>query len=484
MQTTSLALHTDKYQINMMYAHWINGSHKRKAVFEAYFRKLPFGNGYAVFAGLERIVNYIRDLRFTEEDMAYLAKQEENYKPEFLELLKNFRFEGTLLSMKEGSLVFPNEPLIRVEGTIMETQLVETALLNFMNFQTLIATKASRIKQVAPNDVLLEFGTRRAQEADAAIWGARATYIAGFDATSNMLAGEYFGIPTKGTHAHSWVQSFDSELEAFELYSKALPEQVTLLVDTFDTLKSGIPNAIKTAKWLESQGRKMSAIRLDSGDLAYLSIQARKMLDEAGLTYVKIVASNDLDENTIFNLKAQGARIDIWGVGTQLITAADQPALGGVYKLVERQKGDHMEPTIKISGNPEKISTPGKKDVYRLISRKDQKAIADYISYPHEHVEGMEGKLRLLHPVHATLQKTVRNFDAVRMLEPVFVDGKLVYELPTLNEIRAYHKQQLALFWPEYLRKMNPEIYRVSLSQAVWEQRQKMIEVYLEQNEE
>lgn len=485
MQAASLALHTDKYQINMMYGHWLNGSHERKAVFEAYFRKLPFGNGYAVFAGLERIVDYIRNLRFTQRDLDYLAKQEENYQPEFLELLEGFRFNGSIYSMPEGALVFPNEPLVRVEGTIMEAQLVETALLNFMNFQTLIATKASRVKQVAPNDVLLEFGTRRAQEADAAVWGARAAYIAGFDATSNMLAGEMFNIPTKGTHAHSWVQFFDSEEEAFERYAESLPGQVTLLVDTYDSLKSGVPDAIKIAKLMEAKGQRMGSIRLDSGDLAYLSIQARKMLDEAGLPYVKIVASNDLDENTIFNLKAQGARIDVWGVGTQLITAADQPALGGVYKLVERETATgEMIPTIKISGNPEKISTPGKKEVHRLISRKDNKAIADYIAYPYESVAGGEQKLKLLHPVHSTLQKTAKNFDAVSMLVPIFIDGKLVYDLPDLDAIRAYHKQQLSLFWPEYLRKLNPEIYRVSLSQDVWDRRQSMIESYLAQHEE
>lgn len=313
MQTAGLALHTDKYQINMMYAHWINGSHRTRAVFEAYFRKLPFGNGYAVFAGLERIVNYIESLRFSEEDIAYLAKQEENYKPEFLDELRSFRFRGSIHSMPEGALVFPNEPLIRVEGTIFETQLVETAILNFMNFQTLIATKASRIRQVAGNDILLEFGTRRAQELDAAVWGARAAYLAGFHATSNMLAGEKFGIPTKGTHAHSWVQTFRSEQEAFDIFAQVMPDQVTLLVDTFDTLKSGIPHAIATAKKLEAQGKRMNAIRLDSGDLAYLSIQARKMLDEAGLSYVGIVASNDLDEGTIMDLKAQGAKVDTWG---------------------------------------------------------------------------------------------------------------------------------------------------------------------------
>lgn len=484
MPTADLALHTDKYQINMIYAHWMNGTHLRKTVFEAYFRKLPFGNGYAVFAGLERIVDYIRRLRFTEQDLSYLATQEENYKPEFLDLLRNFEFKGTLLSMAEGALCFPNEPLIRVEGTIMETQLVETALLNFMNFQTLIATKASRVKRVAEHDVLLEYGTRRAQEADAAIWGARAAFISGFDGTSNLLAGERFGIPTKGTHAHSWVQIFDSEQEAFELYAKAMPDQVSLLVDTFDTLKSGMPHAIKTGKMLEAAGKRLNSIRLDSGDLAYLSIKARKMLDDAGLPYVKIVASNDLDENTIFNLKAQGAKIDVWGVGTQLITAADQPALGGVYKLVEREKDGRMEPTIKISGNPEKVTSPGKKDVLRIISKGSGKAIADYVCFPHEQQARTAGNLRLFDPVHPYIKKTVKDYEAVAMLQPIFEAGKLVYELPTLEQVRQYHRTQLDLFWPEYLRKLNPEIYRISLSQEAWELKQKMIEEYLGQHDE
>ncbi|MEF2965119.1 nicotinate phosphoribosyltransferase [Paenibacillus sp. M1] len=484
MQTEHLALHTDKYQINMIYAHWINGSHLRKTVFEAYFRKLPFGNGYAVFAGLERIVNYIRDLRFTEEDLRFLAKQEENYKPEFLELLRNFRFRGTIHSFREGDLCFPNEPLIRVEGSILETQLIETAMLNFMNFQTLIATKASRIKRVAEHDVLLEFGTRRAQEADAAVWGARAAYISGFDATSNLLAGEIFGIPTKGTHAHSWVQIFGSEQEAFEIYAKAMPDHVSLLVDTFDTLESGVPNAIRTAKLLEARGKRLGSIRLDSGDLAYLSVQARKMLDEAGLDYVKIVASNDLDENTIFNLKAQGAKIDTWGVGTQLITAADQPALGGVYKLVERENNGVMEPTIKISGNPEKVTSPGKKDVLRIVSKENGKAIADYVCLPHEEQARDGGKLRLFDPVHPYLKKTVKDYESVSMLQPIFVDGELVYELPDLQGIREHHKAQLNMFWPEYLRKLNPEIYRVNQSQEAWELKQKLIEQYMSQTEE
>ncbi|OMD51970.1 nicotinate phosphoribosyltransferase [Paenibacillus borealis] len=466
----------------MMYAHWVNGSHKRKAVFEAYFRKLPFGNGFAVFAGLERIAQYISELRFTEEDIRYLSEQEENYAPAFLEELLQFHFQGSIHSMKEGALVFPDEPLIRVEGTIMEAQLVETAILNFMNYQTLIATKASRIKQVAPDDILLEFGTRRAQEADAAVWGARAAYIGGFHATSNMLAGKMFGIPTKGTHAHSWVQSFASEQEAFDAYAKVLPDGVTLLVDTFDTLRSGVPHAINTAKKLEAEGKRMNAIRLDSGDLAYLSRQARKMLDEAGLQYVKIVASNDLDENTIMNLKSQGAAIDTWGVGTQLITASDQPSLGGVYKLVEIESpSGEMVPTIKISSNPEKVSTPGKKEVFRIVGTNG-KALADYISFPEETGPRSGARLKLFNPLHPYMKKHVDRYEALPMLEPIYVNGFQVYKLPELDEIRRYHQEQLDLFWPEYLRILNPEVYRVNLSEQVWDRKQQLIAEHMQQD--
>ncbi|KPV57685.1 nicotinate phosphoribosyltransferase [Paenibacillus sp. A3] len=480
MSCDNLTLHTDKYQINMMYAHWFNGSMDRKAVFEAYFRKLPFGNGYAVFAGLQRIVEYIQHLRFDEASIRYLAEQEENYDPAFLEKLRQFRFTGSLWSVEEGSLVFPNEPLIRVEASVFEAQLLETAILNFMNYQTLIATKASRIRQVAPDDVLMEFGTRRAQEADAAVWGARATYIAGFDATSNMRAGMMFGIPTKGTHAHAWVQDHDSEEEAFRKFSAALPDQVTLLVDTYDTIKSGVPHAIETAKWLQSQGKRMSAIRLDSGDLAYLSKTARAMLDEAGLQDVKIVASNDLDENIIFNLKAQGARIDSWGVGTKLITAADQPALGGVYKLVAREREDGFVPVIKISGNPEKVTTPGIKDVYRIVNRETNKAMADYIALTDEDDVQQSKPLKLFDPVHPYISKTVKQYEAQPMLRPIFANGKQVYELPTLETIREHHRNQLTLFWPEYLRKLNPEVYPVDLSPKAWDQKMELIRKHKE----
>lgn len=474
----NLTLHTDKYQINMMYAHWMNGTHNKRRVFEVYFRKLPFNNGFAVFAGLERVVQYLNNLRFEDDDIEFLAQQEENYKPEFLEELRKFKFTSTLYSVKEGTLVFPNEALIRVEGRIFEAQLIETAVLNFVNYQTLIATKAARIKQVVPNDTLLEFGTRRAQEADAAIWGARASYIAGFHATSNMRAGKLFRIPTKGTHAHAWVQDHNDEYEAFERFAVALPDNVTLLVDTYDTLKSGVPNAIKIGKMMEAQGKKMKGIRLDSGDLAYLSIEARKMLDAAGLDYVKIVASNDLDENIIFNLKAQGAKIDTWGIGTQLITAADQPALGGVYKVVAKEEDGEWVPTIKISGNPEKVTTPGFKKTFRIVNKANGKSEGDYIAAIDEDVQNEE-RIKMFDPVHTYISKYVTNFDAVELLVPIFEDGEQVYKLPDIEEIRQYHKEQLNLFWPEYLRKLNPEKYPVDLSLNVWNTKMQLIEKHL-----
>lgn len=478
MNYLNLTLHTDKYQVNMMYAHWVQGSLNKKAVFEAYFRKLPFGNGYAVFAGLQRIVDYIQHLTFNEEDINYLREQEEQYKEEFLDELRRFKFTGNISAVPEGTLVFANEPLIRVEARIFEAQLIETALLNFMNYQTLIATKASRIKRVAPNDILLEFGTRRAQEADAAVWGARASYIAGFHATSNLRAGMLFDIPTKGTHAHAWIQDHDTEEEAFTKYAEALPDQVSLLVDTYDTLKSGVPNAIKTGKRLEEKGQKLQSIRIDSGDLAYTSKRAREMLDEAGLSYVKIIASNDIDENIIMNLKAQEAKIDVWGIGTQLITAADQPSLGGIYKLVAKEKNGTYEPVIKISGNVEKVSNPGVKDIYRIVNRETGKAEADYIALRDEEEVQQGSRLKLFDPLHPYIQRYVSDYEAIPLLKLVFEQGELVYELPSLDQIRAYHQQQLNSFRPEVLRKLNPEGYPVHLSERAWQLKMDLIKAY------
>lgn len=476
MNYTDMTLHTDKYQINMMYAHWINGSFRKRAVFEVYFRTLPFYNGYAVFAGLERMVQYIQQLQFSDSDLEYLASQGEHYAPEFLDELRRFRFKGTIYSVREGALVFPNEPLLRVEGTIFETQFIETALLSFLNYQTLIATKASRIKRVAGSDTLLEFGSRRAPEADAAVWGARAAYVAGFDSTSNLLAGKWFGIPTSGTHAHSWVQCHDDEFEAFAKFAAALPNQVTLLVDTYDTLRSGLPQAIRLAKQLQQTGKRVASIRIDSGDIAYLSNQARMMLDQAGLTHVKIVASNDLDEETILHLKAQGAKVDSWGVGTKLITAEGHSSLGGIYKMVAYEDdGGKMQPKIKISSNPDKITTPGIKQVFRIIDRKNGKAVADYVCLSEETEIRQGVPLRLKHPAHPYMTRIVEDYIAEPLLASVFQEGRLVRMNPGLDEIRLFHQEQLGLFWPEYLRIKNPEVYPVYFSEEVWNLKQNMI---------
>ncbi len=367
----SLTLHTDLYQINMMHVYFKQGIHNKHAIFELYFRKLPFENGFAVFAGLERIVSYLKQLRFTETDIAYL--REEDYPEDFLTYLQEFKLELSVKSAREGDLVFANEPLVQVEGPLAQCQLVETALLNIVNFQTLIATKAARIKTVIADEPLLEFGTRRAQEMDAAIWGTRAAVIGGADATSNVRAGKIFGIPVSGTHAHAMVQAYGDDYKAFKAYAET-HKNCVFLVDTYDTLKIGVPAAIRVAKEF---GDKINfqGVRLDSGDMAYLSKEVRKQLDEAGFTDAKIYASNDLDENTILNLKMQKAKIDVWGVGTKLITAYDQPALGAVYKIVsiEDDNGEMID-TIKLSNNAEKVSTPGKKQVWRITSREKGKS--------------------------------------------------------------------------------------------------------------
>jgi nicotinate phosphoribosyltransferase len=461
----SLALHTDLYQINMAESYWRDGIHNKRAVFELFFRKLPFGNGYAVFAGLERVIQFIQGFRFSEDDLEYL-KNEVGYKDDFLAFLKDMRFTGTIRSMKEGELVFNNEPLLRIDAPLAEAQLIETALLNIINYQTLIATKASRIKQVVGKEVAMEFGSRRAQELDAAIWGTRATYLAGFEGTSNVRAGKLFGLPVSGTHAHSMVQAYKDEYTAFHKYAAAHKDCV-FLVDTYDTLRLGVPNAIKVAKEL---GDKINfiGIRIDSGDLAYLTKEARKMLDEAGFKNAKITASSDLDEYTIINLKAQGAQIDSWGIGTKLITAFDQPALGAVYKIVAiEDENGNMEDTIKISSNPEKVTTPGLKKVYRIINNANHHAEGDYIAMEEE--ELLEKELRMFHPTHTYINKVVTNFTARELHEDIFVNGELVYEVPCINESREYLAQNLCFLWDEYKRIMNPEEYPVDLSKKCWD---------------
>jgi nicotinate phosphoribosyltransferase len=470
-QDDSLTLHTDLYQINMTETYWRDGIHNKRAIFELFFRKLPFGNGYAVFAGLEKVIQFIQEFRFTDEDLQYL--KEEGYKDDFIAFLKDLRFTGTIRSMREGELVYGNEPIIRVDAPLGEAQLIETALLNIVNYQTLIATKASRIKQVVGDETAMEFGSRRAQEMDAAIWGTRATYLAGFDATSNVRAGKLFGIPVAGTHAHSMVQAYKDEYTAFHKYASTHKECV-FLVDTYDTLRLGVPNAIKVAKEL---GDKINfiGIRIDSGDLAYLSKEARRMLDEAGYKNAKIFASSDLDEYTIVNLKAQGAQIDSWGIGTKLITAYDQPALGAVYKIVaiESENGK-MEDTIKISSNPEKVTTPGLKKVYRIINNTNHHAEGDYIAMEDEQLP--EKRLRMFHPTHTYINKVVTNFSARELHENIFVNGELVYKMPSIEESREYLKKNLAFLWEEYKRILNPAEYPVDLSKKCWDNKLKNIE--------
>src|SRR5699024_8409080 len=365
---------------------------------------------------------------------------------------------------------------IRVEARVFEAQLIESAMLNFMNYQTLIATKASRIMQVTKGDTVVEFGSRRAQECDAAVWGARAAYIVGFDGTSNVLAGKLFDIPTRGTNAHSWIQNHDSEEEAFKNFVTALPDQAILLVDTYDTLKSGIPNAIKIGKMLEKQGKTLKAIRLDSGDLARLSIEGRKILDAAGMEHVEIMASSDLDEEVILHLKMQGAKITSWGIGTKLITGGDWPALGGVYKLVAREKNGELASVIKLSEDVDKITTPGLKKTYRIINKETNKSEVDYIAFAYEEVT--DKPLKMFDPIFPHKYKYVEDYEALDLMKPIFINGKQVYDLPSVEEVRAYHKQQINYIWDETLRLLNPQTYFVDLSQDVWDMKQKLIKKY------
>lgn len=468
----SLTLHTDLYQINMMQVYFNKGIHNKKAVFEAYFRKVPFENGYAVFAGLERIVRYLENLSFSDSDLSYL--EELGYPEEFLDYLKNLKMELTVKSAKEGDLVFANEPLVQIEGPLAQCQLVETAILNIINYQTLVATKAARIRSVIEDEPLLEFGTRRAQEMDAAIWGTRAAIIGGANATSNVRAGKIFNIPVSGTHAHALVQTYGDDYQAFKAYAETHKDCV-FLVDTYDTLRVGVPNAIRVAK---EMGEKINflGVRLDSGDLAYLSKKVRQQLDDAGFPNAKIYASNDLDENTILNLKMQKAKIDVWGVGTKLITAYDQPALGAVYKIVsiETDAGS-MRDTIKLSNNAEKVSTPGKKQVWRITSRAKGKSEGDYITFADTDVTQLD-EIDMFHPTYTYINKTVRDFNAVPLLVDIFDKGKLVYQLPSLQEIQEYGRKEFDQLWDEYKRVLNPQDYPVDLARDVWQNKMDLID--------
>ena len=465
----------DFYELTMGNGYFRNGYRDRITYFDVFFRKVPDQGGFAIAAGLEQLIDYIENLHFSEEDIAYLRGRS-LFCEEFLDYLRNFRFTGDIYAIPEGTPVFPREPLVVVRAPSIEAQLIETFTLLTINHQSLIATKANRICRAANGRTVLEFGSRRAQGADAAIIGARAAYIGGCAGTACTISDQLYGVPAGGTMAHAWVQMFDTEYEAFKTYCETYPTNATLLVDTYNTLKSGVPNAIRAFnEVLRPMGISKCGIRLDSGDMAYLSQKARKMLDEAGWPECQISVSNSLDERLIQNLFLQGAQIDMFGVGERMITAKSEPVFGGVYKLtaVENDKGEII-PKIKCSENVEKITIPHFKKVYRLYNRDNGKAIADYMTV-HDEVVDENEPLILFDPYATWKTKNVCNFEARELLVPVFLNGKKVYQSPSLKDIQAYCKQQVNTLWDEIKRFDNPQTYYVDLSQKLWDIQQELL---------
>ena len=465
----------DFYELTMGNGYFRNGYKDRITYFDVFFRRVPDEGGYVIAAGLEQLIDYIENLHFSEEDIAYLRGRN-LFCEEFLDYLRDFRFTGDIFAIPEGTPVFPREPMVVVRAPSIEAQLIETFTLLTINHQSLIATKANRICRAAMGRTVLEFGSRRAQGADAAIVGARAAYIGGCAGTACTISDQLYGVPAGGTMAHAWVQMFDSEYEAFKTYCETYPTNATLLVDTYNTLKSGVPNAIRAFnEVLRPMGITKCGIRLDSGDMAYLSQEARRMLDEAGWPECQISVSNSLDERLIQNLFLQGAQIDMFGVGERLITAKSEPVFGGVYKLtaVENENGEII-PKIKCSENVEKITIPHFKKVYRLYNRDNGKAIADYMTVYDETVNENE-PLMLFDPYATWKTKNVCNFEARELLVPVFLKGKRVYQSPSLKEIQSYCKQQVDTLWDEIKRFDNPQTYYVDLSQKLWDIQQELL---------
>ena len=465
----------DFYELTMGNGYFRNGYKDRITYFDVFFRKVPDEGGYAIAAGLEQLIDYIENLHFSEEDIAYLRGRN-LFCEEFLDYLRHFRFTGDIYAIPEGTPVFPREPMVVVRAPSIEAQLIETFTLLTINHQSLIATKANRICRAAMGRTVLEFGSRRAQGADEAIVGARAAYIGGCAGTACTISDQLYGVPAGGTMAHAWVQMFDSEYEAFKTYCETYPTNATLLVDTYNTLKSGVPNAIRAFnEVLRPMGITKCGIRLDSGDMAYLSQEARRMLDEAGWPECQISVSNSLDERLIQNLFLQGAQIDMFGVGERMITAKSEPVFGGVYKLtaVENENGEII-PKIKCSENVEKITIPHFKKVYRLYNRDNGKAIADYMTVYDETVDESQ-PLMLFDPYATWKTKNVCNFEARELLVPVFLKGKRVYQSPSLKEIQSYCKQQVDTLWDEIKRFDNPQTYYVDLSQKLWDIQQELL---------
>lgn len=467
-----LTLLTDLYQLTMMYGYSKSSLMNKTAVFDVFYRGV--GNNYAVACGLQQVIEYIENLHFSDDDIAYLRSLG-LFDEEFLKMLAELKFTGDIYAVPEGTVVFPQEPILTVKARLFEAQLIETAILCILNHQTLIATKAAKIVYAANGGSVAEFGLRRAQGPDAGIYGARAAVIAGCSSTSDVLAGKMFDVPVSGTHAHSWVMSFESELEAFRAYAKMYPDKCMLLVDTYDTLKSGVPNAIKVFRELRESGHEPVGVRLDSGDLAYLSRETRKMLDEAGFPDAIICASGDLDEYVLQSLASQNAKINTYGIGTKLITSADCPSLGGVYKLAAIEGDDgKLEPKLKMSDTPAKITNPGFKKIVRIYDKKTDKALADLIALREENFDGLD-RLEIFDPYFTWKRKTITDFYVRQLDVPVILGGKTVYESPSVKEIAAYHKKSLGSFWNEYKRLLNPHIYKVDLSLELYNLKQRLL---------
>ena len=466
----NLTLLTDFYQLTMMNGYFKSGIYNSLATFDMFFRRKGQIN-YAVAAGLQQAIDYIENIRFTEGDLEYLRSLG-SFTEDFLDYLKNLRFTGDVYSVREGEIVFPMEPIMTVRAPLAEAQLVETALLNIVSHQTLIATKASRVTTAAGEGKVSEFGLRRAQGPDAGIYGSRASIIGGASSTSNVLAAKMFDIPVKGTHSHSWVLSYPSELDAFNAFADIYPDACLLLVDTYDTLHSGIPNAIKVFDRLKKEGHKPLGIRLDSGDLAYLSKRARKMLDDAGYPDALIFVSNDIDEELVTALNSQGAKIDVYGVGTKLITSDGMPSLGGVYKLAEIERDGKPVPRLKKSDSIEKITNPGFKTVYRIYEKESGKAFADLIALRGEKIDK---PLTLTHETERWKKTVLADYNIKELLVKVIENGKTVYDCPPLKECSDYRRHELGEFWDEYKRLTNPHIYKVDLSDGLYELKQRML---------
>ena len=484
MDRQNLTLLTDLYELTMMQGYFKNKEENRTVIFDAFYRTNPFGGGYAIMCGVEQLVRYVKDLHFSSQDIEYLRSLN-IFDPDFLDYLADFKFTGDIYAIPEGTLMFPREPMVKVIAPIAQAQLMETAILNIINHQSLIAAKAARICYAAKGDGVMEFGLRRAQGPDAGTYGARAAVIAGCVGTSNVLCGELFDVPVKGTHAHSWIMSFPDELTAFKTYADLYPNACILLADTYDTLKSGVPNAIKTCQYMRDKGtlNKGYGIRLDSGDLAYISKKARKMLDEAGFPDAIISASNDLDEHLINSLKDQGATITSWGVGTNLITAKDNPSFGGVYKLAAIQDDEgNFIPKIKLSENTEKVTNPGNKKIYRVYNEPEHKIQADIICLEEETYSENE-QITLFDPVEPWKKTRLApgEFSLRELMVPLFKDGKCVYESPKTMDIRAYCMKEQETLWEESRRLVNPHQVYVDLSQKLYENKLRLLDEITEQ---